>query len=273
MAVQSRILIVDSITAVYQHHALPSNHPQIFIIDDLEECLDTYLQLPDVNKQCEILRSLHYILQQLSSFAVLIASRPEYHIQSMFDTTLKNVSSSLWLNDAIDVEADIKRFYIDKFREIQQHHPLRSYLPSPDWPSSHIIQLLVWRASAHFIYASNVIKFVSARKKNPCKQFDAVLNNEANSKASPFGNLDALYGTIFSTIDKEDLQIIIRVLGVLFLRRTARIHMAFNPGIWDHFLGLQQDETHRLMLSLELPLSINGGLASVFSRIPPRFSV
>ena len=256
--VQSRILIIDPITAVYQQHALPSNHPRIFIIDGLDECLDTNLQLPDVDKQCEILRSLHYILQQLPSFAVLIASRPEYHIQSMFDTTLKDVSSSLWLNDAIDVEADIKRFYIDKFREIQQHHPLRSYLPSPEWPSSHIIQLLVWRASAHFIYASTVIKFVSARKKNPCNQLDAVLNNEVNSKASPFEILDALYRTIFSTIDKEDLQATIRVLGALSLARTARIHKAFNPGFWDHFLGLQQGETHRLMLGLESLLSVNG---------------
>ena len=77
-----------------RQHALPSNHSRIFIIDGLDECLDTNLQLPDVDKQCEILRCLHYILQQLPSFAVLIASRPEYHIQSMFDTTLKNVSSS-----------------------------------------------------------------------------------------------------------------------------------------------------------------------------------
>jgi hypothetical protein len=176
----------------------------------------------------------------------------------MFETTLKDVSSSLWLNDAIDVDADIRRFYIDKFREIQQHHPLKSYLPSPEWPSSNIIQLLVWRASGQFIYASTVIKFVSARKKNPCNQLDAVLNNEVSGKASPFEHLDALYGAIFLTIDKEDLQVTLRVLGALFLARTARTHKAFNPGFWDHFLGLQQGETHRLMLGLESLLSING---------------
>ena len=56
LEVQSQILIVNPITSVYQQLALPLNHPRIFIIDSLDECLDTNLQLPDVDKQCEILK-------------------------------------------------------------------------------------------------------------------------------------------------------------------------------------------------------------------------
>jgi hypothetical protein len=247
LEVQSRALIVDPITAVYGEHALASNYPRILVVDGLDECMDIKNQIHDVENQQEILRILHWTLQKLPvPFSLLIASRPEYHIERMFDTGLKDVSSRLVLNDAHDIDADIERFYVDKFREIREHHPLRFYLP-PEWPPLFTIQLLVHYASGQFIYASTAVKFVAAKKKSPASQLDIILGSKPSESVSPFLALDVLYSTIFSMIDEEDLHVTLRVLGALLISRR----IDFPPSLWDIFLGLQQGEVERLMLGLE----------------------
>lgn len=246
LRVQSQALIIDPITAVYQDQALPMDYPRIFVVDGLDECLLVSKQLQDAEKQKEVLVTLYWTLQQLPvPFTLLIASRPEYHIQSMFDSSLKDVSSRLMLNDSDDTSDDIRRFYIDKFHEIRTHHPLRSFLPSPEWPSPEIIDILVDNACGQFIYASTVIKFVRAIKKDPSSQLNAIFDADMRGDMRPFQPLDMLYSTILSMIDDEDLTATLRVLGVI--QNFDSHPLAF----WDAFLGLREGEGQRLLLGLE----------------------
>lgn len=253
LQVQSKALIVDPIVTVYRDQALPKNHPHIFVIDGLDECLLVLKQHQDVKKQQEVLGTFHWILQELPDlFVFLIASRPEYHIQTVFDSSLEEISSHLELNCA-DASADIKRFYVDQFREIREHHPLRSFLPSPDWPSRRIIDILVGNASGQFIYASTVTKFVGAAKKDPSRQLEAILNAKMRGNTRPFQPLDTLYSTILSTIDEEDLSATLGLLGAIWITRS---YNGRSITFWDCFLRLRQGEASRLALGLESVLFV-----------------
>ena len=186
---QSLALIVDPIRALFHDQNLPSNYPRVFLVDGLDECLEVEArkQSKDVKKQVEVLHVLHRVLKLLPApFYLLIASRPENHIQNMFDTALKHNSSQIMLNISHNADADIRRFYITKFREIRKHHPLRSCLPLSEWPSQNTLNELVFRASGQFIYASTVIKFVSANRNNPSNQLSAILDVNVRGNTRPF---------------------------------------------------------------------------------------
>lgn len=260
---QSRALIVEPIAALLYDQDPPVNYPRVIMVDGVDECLEPRKQCQDVEKQREVLRVLHWTLNQLPiSFALLIASRPENHIQSVFDIVIKDASSQIMLNDSHNADTDIRRFYDDKFREIQNHHPLRSYLPSSEWPSKDTLYQLVNRACGQFIYASTVVKFVGASKKNPLNQLNAIFDVNVRGKTRPFQVLDLLYSTIFLEINEDDLPATLRVLGILLLGRSNQSAVVspttFPPTFWDRFLGLQQGEVERLMLGLESVLSIHG---------------
>ena len=268
---QCRALIIGPITSVIASTAVAVDHPRILLIDGLDECLDDRKQYPDEQKQIEILRTLHWILTQLPiPCGLLIASRPEHHIQTAFDMQLNEISSSIMLNDEYDADLDIRIFYLSKFRQIRQHHPMRSYLPSTEWPSLQHIDELTCRACGQFIYASTVVKFVSTSKRIPSSQLNIILDGDTCSDSKPFEALDRLYSLIFMAIHSEDLPSTLRVLGVLLLGRSkgTRSHRIspyyFPPAFWDCFLGLPYGEVERLMLGLESILSVRGSEGQFF---------
>ncbi|PPQ66803.1 hypothetical protein CVT26_009650 [Gymnopilus dilepis] len=263
---QSQALIVGPITSVFQEGRALEGYPRIFVVDGLDECLGSNIQSQDIEKQTEILRVLYWTLSQLPApFALLIASRPEYQIRRTLGTLPSGVCSAIMLNDSYDAEEDIRRFYLSKFREIQEHHPLRAYLPSGQWPATTVVEDLVNRASGQFIYASTVIRFIAASKRNPLNQLDRVLQSSVSGNTKPFKSLDLLYSVIFMVIDEEDLAATLRVLGILLLGRSRSTRSSRNfspdalpPSFWDRFLGFRSGELQRLMLGLESVLSIQG---------------
>ncbi|KDR77579.1 hypothetical protein GALMADRAFT_407997 [Galerina marginata CBS 339.88] len=91
--------------------------PRVIIVDGLDECRNS-------NKQCEILQVLSRILKSIPiPLAILLASRPEHHIRSEFDLgNLNRASSRLALDDSYKPDADISKYLIDKFTEIERHH-------------------------------------------------------------------------------------------------------------------------------------------------------
>ncbi|KAF8893154.1 hypothetical protein CPB84DRAFT_1748618 [Gymnopilus junonius] len=271
LEVQSQALIIDPIISVYQENNCGVNYPRIIIVDGLDECLGEK-QSQDIEKQTEVLQVLHWTLSQLPiPFALLIASRPECHIQRRFDTILKDTSSSIMLNDSYNADADIRTFYLAKFNGIREHHLLRSYLPAGQWPPTHIVDELVHRASGQFIYVSTVTRFVTANKKNPSDQLQVILDANIRGNTKPFQSLDLLYFIIFTAIEEEDLAVTLWVLGILLLgrSRTTRAYRTFSPdslppSFWDKFLGLQRGEMQRLMLGLESILSMRGPSGKYF---------
>lgn len=133
------------------------------MIDGLDEC-------DDRDQQHEILQVLSRMLQNLPiTFAILIASRPEHHIRSAFDSgDLNTIPTQLSLEEFRKSSDDIHRYLTDRFLVIRETHVLRSYLPSP-WPLQEDIDVLVAHSFGQFIYASTVDKFISSPRHNPAR--------------------------------------------------------------------------------------------------------
>ena len=196
---------VQSNTALRSHHRL-------VVIDGLDECLDT-------NIQCDLLRIIGRAIPHFPyPLRFLITSRPESHIARVFQHDLGKVDQ-YDLSDDSDAEKDIRRFLEAEFAQIRCTHPLHQYLPSP-WPSPGDISSIVDRSSAHFIYASTVIRFIQSPKHRPDDRLQVILGlKQPYEKERPYAALDSLYSLIFLEIpEPSQLERIHRAFGILYLR-------------------------------------------------------
>ncbi|KDR67130.1 hypothetical protein GALMADRAFT_22031, partial [Galerina marginata CBS 339.88] len=127
--------------------------PRIVIIDGLDECDDRSSQVKILTAISTTLR-LHRL-----PLIFLIASRPEHDIRHSFDVGyLKEITTSIALNDDYLPSDDIRLFLQDKFTEIKDTHPFKAHIP-PTWPSLKVLESLVDKSSGQFVYASTVVKF------------------------------------------------------------------------------------------------------------------
>ncbi|PPQ73962.1 hypothetical protein CVT26_006313 [Gymnopilus dilepis] len=266
MRVQIEKLITNPMLSTWRDKRPDTSGALVIVIDGLDECLKLELQSQDINnrpqdedRQCEILREVHRALSQLQQHEIplrlLIASRPERHIQGVFDRDLKQNTSSIMLNVAHDATNDIRRYYIDKFSSIRDHHLLQRHLPSPKWPSANQLDELVKRASGQFIYASTVMQFIGATRKNPSIQLDVILASKEHTELRPLEELDVLYLTIFRQIDQKDWPATRQLLGILLSPPNLRTRRK-PPTFWDLFLGWQFGEVERLLMALHSVLEI-----------------
>ncbi|KAJ7867533.1 hypothetical protein B0H14DRAFT_2504085 [Mycena olivaceomarginata] len=178
MDVQLRRLILEPSKSMHD----PT--PSILLIDGLDECEGHEIQR-------EILRLIGSAANQGSRLRILVASRPEPHIREKFEEEALRE-----LADAINIEQsfeDVRTYLRAEFSRIRREHAttMRN-IPTP-WPSSEILEMLVWKSSGYFIYASTVIKFVDDEYCRPSKQFDIIRNLVPCDSESPFEALDQLY--------------------------------------------------------------------------------
>ena len=260
---QAQALIVSPILA-HCHDPSFDRSPRIIIVDGLDECRDP-------EKQCEILQVLCRVIQELPiSIAILVASRPEHHIRDTFDFgELNKLSSRLSLDNCYEPDADIERYLKDRFDMIRTSHPQRSILPSP-WPTKEIMDKLVAKASGQFIYASTVDKFVSSNRYNPTKRLNIILGTIDAGALKPFEQLDILYSTIFLTINPEDLDRTLRLLGVLLVPLQPELpditlsttflplRSVWSPQIVEGLLELEPGDVRTLLFDLESLLTVGG---------------
>ncbi|KAF9481889.1 hypothetical protein BDN70DRAFT_971681, partial [Pholiota conissans] len=162
--------------------------PRLVIIDGLDECDDPKMQSMILRILADALRS------QRLPLIFLIASRPEQNIQLTFNS---NSLAGLWKSLVLDFKYkpndDICTFLVDSFQEIKSTHTHHKYIPH-DWPSDSIIDHLVRKSSGQFIYASVVIKYISAPNDRPPHRLDVVMGLcPARLPEVPFEELDALY--------------------------------------------------------------------------------
>ncbi|CAA7269770.1 unnamed protein product [Cyclocybe aegerita] len=190
-----------------------SDIPTLIIIDGLDEC-----HSPD--DQNRILRALTNALKdQPLGIKLIIASRPEQAIRTEFDSgALKLCSRRLSLNDSsLRAWKDIDVFLRHKFLEIKTSHPLRSYIPD-GWPSKYDLDLLVRKSSSDFIFPSVVMRFVESPRHRPVERLKRVCGSSPREGGdTPFGELDALYTTILSSV--ENITPVLEALLVLYTIR------------------------------------------------------
>ena len=212
---------------------------RLIIIDGLDEC-DT----PAV--QCSVLQVISLLFHEHHlPLLILIASRPERHLTHSFRTgPLLNFHTTLALDDTYKPDDDIRLFLTDNFKQVKATHPMSGYLDY-SWPSVDVLEGLVKKSSGQFMYASTVVKYVSSIRHKPADRLNIVIGIRPPRHACemPFGELDALYTHIFSSVD--DREIVLLILG-FFLLPDLYIYPSMDIENLEHFFLLSRGDIEML---------------------------
>jgi hypothetical protein len=212
---------------------------RLIIIDGLDEC-DT----PAV--QCSILRVLSFLFHEYHlPLLILVASRPERHLSHSFRAgSLPEFHTTLALDDTYRPDDDIRLFLTDNFKQLKATHPMSGYLDH-SWPSVDILRGLVEKSSGQFMYASTVMKYVSSIRHKPADRLNVVLGIRAprHAREMPFGELDALYTHIFTSV--EDSETLLLILG-FFLLPDLNFYPLVDIGGLERFFLLSRGDIDML---------------------------
>jgi hypothetical protein len=216
---------------------------RLIIIDGLDEC-DTPAM------QCSILQVISLLFHEYHlPLLILLASRPERHLTHAFTTGfLPGSHTTLALDNGYIPGDDIQLFLTDSFRQVKDTHPMRRYLDHL-WPSVDVLEGLVKKSSRQFIYASTVVKYVSSIHHQPADRLNVVLGVQPprHAREMPFGELDALYTHIFTSV--EDRETVLLILG-FYLASNCQwdIYPCTNLNIGDleHFFLLSRGDIEML---------------------------
>jgi hypothetical protein len=240
-AVQLKRLIIEPILLL----PIPVR-PTIIIIDGLDEC-------EDLNSQRDILTLIGQVaMDPQISIQFIIASRPEHQICDMFNKEpLFLRTRRLVLDEGYDTAADIERYLRDKFEEIYSRN--KDIMPDVEnpWPTKVDLEMLVWRASAQFIYAATVIKFVDSDTdfRTPEEKLDIILK-PGPMQASAFSELDRLYTQILSVY--PDSEVLLHTLGVIVLLEALPFPSDVNsPVTIASITGFGEAKLHRVLRALQ----------------------
>jgi len=228
--VQLSKLIIDPLEQLFSSGLIFDISPLVIIIDGLDEC-----QGRDV--QSGIVKSLVAAFRHSSvRIRILIASRPEIHLQSTFNpNSIQSHVSRLALSEEYSSEKDIYLFLKDSFDKIRREHPLASYIPSP-WPSANVLWELTQKSSGQFIFASTTVKYIGGDPHQlPHRRLDVIrrLQPPKGEKDMPYAELNSLYHHVLSNVDT--IEAVKLVLGTLIV---------VNPQADDYGMGIYS--THEM---------------------------
>ena len=198
---------------------------RLIVIDGLDEC-DT------PSMQCSILRVISLLFHDHHlPLLILIASRPERHLTHAFTTgSLPEFHTTLALDDTYKPDDDIRLFLTDNFKQVKDTHPMQRYLDHL-WPSVDVLDQLVKKSSGQFIYASTVVKYVSSIRHQPADRLNIVLGicPPRHAREMPFGELDALYTHIFTSV--EDRETLLLILGFFLIIESTPQYIIYTGDI------------------------------------------
>ena len=224
LEVQLQTLIVNPLSQAYaalgDKNGTVKKWARLLVIDGLDAC-----QGPNIQRYIVRILSTALIHKKIPLF-ILISSRPEPPIRDSFNSyDLRDIISTLVLDESYLPDTDIKRYFWSRFDNIKQTHPLRTYIPAT-WPSPQIISSLVQKSSGQFIYASTVIKYVDSPQHRPVERLDAVLRiSNSVGDRTPFAELDCLYRHVFASV--HNIKTVLRILGALLFGQ--RLHSKKSP--------------------------------------------
>ncbi|KAF9035200.1 hypothetical protein BJ165DRAFT_657126 [Panaeolus papilionaceus] len=222
-------LIIEPLSALAE---VPTE-PFLIAIDGLDECADPRVQSHIISVIADTCRN-HPSLP----IRFLLASRPEYHIHSLF-RQLKNdsLATELSLQDAsLNASADIRLFLDAKFELIRAKRDIAS-----GWPTPSQLDRIVALSSEQFIFSSTVVAHVDSDHHHPQDRLDAILvGTQSATSEHPLAALDMLYLHIFSSIPEHHLSRAMLVLSILMhgvrwmelepIASTIEAKFDFKPG-------------------------------------------
>jgi len=224
--------------------------PFVIIVDGLDECQRSNIQSGLVKSLVTAFRDSPLRIR------ILIASRPEVHLQSTFNSSsLEAHILHLALSNEYSPEEDIYRFLEDSFDKIKCEHPLASYIPS-SWPSADVIHELAWRSSGQFIFASTTIKYVGGDLHQlPHRRLDVIcrLQPPTGEKDMPYAELNSLYHHVLS--DVGNIEAVKLVLGTFIVVNEKLVESEYGLEIYstremDDWLSWQPGESEACLSQL-----------------------
>ncbi|KAJ7678025.1 hypothetical protein DFH06DRAFT_1465829 [Mycena polygramma] len=220
LSTQLQRLIIEP----YQHGI--RSRPLVVVIDGLDECKDQSIQR-------EILISLgRAINDQLLPFQLLIASRPEPHIQELFTGVLKDISRLLNIQQSF---LDVHIYLKDELARVQREHwETMAMVPEP-WPAPNILEKLTDKSSGYFVYAATVIRFIDDRDFRPTDRLNMIIGVQTVESEAPFAALDELYIQILSAVPVSRHPQLLEILAVIAAKfNLSGLHieqlLEFQPG-------------------------------------------
>jgi len=253
--VQLSKLIIEPLEHLFSSGIIFDVSPLVIIIDGLDEC-----QGGDV--QSGIVKSLVAAFRHPSlRIRILIASRPEVHLQSTFNpTSMQPHLSRLALSDEYSPDEDIYRFLEDSFDKIRREHPLASYIPA-SWPSTDVLRELTQKSSGQFIFASTTIKYIGGDPHQlPHRRLDVIrrLQPPKGEKDMPYAELNSLYHHVLSNVD--NIEALKLVLGILIIvnQEADGVGMC-TPEDVDKFLFWERGETKACLSQLASVIECDAG--------------
>jgi len=123
------------------------------------------------------------------------------------------------------------------------------------WPSDDVLESLVEKSSGQFIYASTVVKYISSIRHQPADRLKVVLGIRPprHVREMPFGELDALYTHIFTSV--EDRETVLLILGVQLLSSSQYPEM--DAEALEDFLLLNRGDIEMLLGDLSAVITVS----------------
>jgi len=230
---------------------------RLIIIDGLDECDNPAAQCSILEVISDLFHDYHLPL------LVFIASRPERHITHSFNTgSLPEFHTTLALDDTYKPDDDIRLFLTDNFRQVKNTHPMRRYL-GHSWPSVDVLDRLVQKSSGQFIYASTVVKYISSIRHQPADRLNVILGIRPprHAREMPFGELDALYTHIFTSV--EDIETVLLLLGFCLLPSSRYYYVHMNAEALEYFFLLNQGDIEMLFGDLGSVISLSNVVSPI----------
>ena len=246
--VQLSKLITEPLEQLFSAGIIFDISPLVIIVDGLDEC-----QGGDV--QSGIVKSLIAAFRHSPlRIRILIASRPEVHLQSTFNpTSIRPHLSRLALSDEYSPEEDIYQFLKDSFDRIRREHALASYIPSP-WPSAHVLWELTEKSSGQFIFASTTVKYIGGDPYQLShRRLDVIrrLEHPKGEKDMPYAELNSLYHHVLSNVDNiEAVKLVLEILIVVNPELDEYDDEMHSTHQMDHWLSWQPGESEACLIQL-----------------------
>ncbi|KAJ7020953.1 hypothetical protein C8F04DRAFT_1142148 [Mycena alexandri] len=261
-AVETNKLVVNQLMK-YQLHRLivePFQQAQIvgmvpiLVLDGLDECEDERIQQDILRLLIDAVRA-HQLPMR-----ILLTSRPEPHIRNILESQATfGMCRGLELSPDESAYADIRTYLRDEFSRIRLEAWARGESLGQVWPTPDVLEDLVKKSSAIFIYAATVIRFVGDQYQDPQEQLQSVLDLDPDSTAP----LDDLYTQILSIFSRQKGRGEESVMELA--RRNQRLHILHT--IWQGYLNPEEIDA-----LLDLPPNTsrrNLGRLHSLVRVPP----
>ncbi|TEB24389.1 hypothetical protein FA13DRAFT_1739237 [Coprinellus micaceus] len=228
---QTKCLLVDPISGSCDTSSSPSLNVA-FAVDGLDEC-------DGDEAQSRVICLLH-TLSTIPNTRVVLASRPEFPIQSVIKSRMSGLLH-IDLNKDYNAGEDIRQFTWVRLLDIRKR-----LLPTIDrvsWPREQDAEQIAECASGQFILAEIAMRYVDDRRYDPRKRLEEVLalcrgeNSRfatrpvaaSHGSTRPLGALDALFTGILERAARNAYPDLERQIGLLELTSLVWILVELIP--------------------------------------------